>query len=194
MNFRSAPEYYPKAAGDRTTTPASRTKVALSLEHCPNRSPNAEPLKKHSAQKEHTVAWDLISAQSAHRTILQGDLSAEAETLPFQFIVMNMPQVIEEFPQLSAHQPFSSSPLYLKESSEEKSFPRKENCSKKTACREATGLLSPVPGRSDSARWTFSRKRTPGLPSLISRFKSTFQEAEHFRGSVLPPSRLIHRQ
>jgi hypothetical protein len=63
------------------------------LVHCPNRSPNAVPLKEQSAQKEHTVAWDLNGAQSVHPMILTVDVSTEAEAPPVQFNPINMPQV-----------------------------------------------------------------------------------------------------
>jgi hypothetical protein len=65
MNFRSAPEFHLETAGDRTTTSARRSEIALLLERCPNRSPRIEPPAKQSVLKEHTVAWDLIDAQSA---------------------------------------------------------------------------------------------------------------------------------
>jgi hypothetical protein len=104
MNFRSAPEYYPEAAGDRTTTSASRAEVAHSLTHCPNRSPNAAPRKEQSAQKEHTVAWDLNGAQSAHPMILPVDVSTEAESPSVQFNPMNMPK-IKKVPPVIHYQP-----------------------------------------------------------------------------------------
>jgi hypothetical protein len=120
MNFRSAPEYYPEAAGDRTTTSASRAEVAHSLTHCPNRSPNAAPRKEQSAQKEHTVAWDLNGAQSAHPMILPVDVSTEAESPSVQFNPMNMPKIKKSSPSypLSTRHGLIQ---HFKEISEEKS-------------------------------------------------------------------------
>jgi len=60
--------------------------------------------KEQSAQKEHTVAWDLNGAQSAHPTIIPIDVSTEAESSPVQFNPMNMPQV-KKVPPVIHHRP-----------------------------------------------------------------------------------------
>jgi hypothetical protein len=60
--------------------------------------------KEQSAQKEHTVAWDLNGAQSAHPMILTVDVSTEAESPSVQFNPMNMPQV-KKYPPVIHHRP-----------------------------------------------------------------------------------------
>lgn len=74
------------------------------MAHCPNRSPNVTPRKEQSAQKEHTVAWDLNGAQSAHPMILPIGVSTEAEAPDVQFNPMNMPK-INKYPPVIHLQP-----------------------------------------------------------------------------------------
>jgi hypothetical protein len=84
------------------------------LEHCLDRSPNAEPPKGQLTLKENGAAWDLFGAQSLPWTFLKRKDVAETISIQSRTIFGKCLQIIEGDNQHTAHTALRSSHQYFK--------------------------------------------------------------------------------